>query len=177
MNVVLTVPHSICLDDNKSHFCDSSAYKNAYNLHNIIRELSPDTKTQLFKSDTYRKICDENRAKCRDKPFRQLIDKNIDSNTVLLDIHSFPKYGFGSIDHDVVLLYLYSLDSNTYNLMKHLQQKGVTVGSFKGTIDNDILYTTRKKVKYNLLIEFNESLSLEEANVICCIIAEWLLDL
>lgn len=179
MNIVITVPHAICVGDNKHHFCDSTAVMNAGILYNLITRLT-DNKVYMYTADTWRYECDENRSPCRDKPFRRLIDSKINSKSILLDIHSFPKYGFSSVsypdDSDIVLLYLGSIDTYTQSLCDRLKRNNVNVRALPGSNKNDILYTSALKIFYGILIEFNESLTLEESSVICGIITEWVIN-
>lgn len=123
LSVLLTVPHSLCIDDkNRSHTCDSSAKASAITLSHALEKIQ--ISNLVILADENRTVHDLNRKNSRKTPFRQIISKILQQHPLLLlDIHSFPNE--------------YLVEAGTNNLFK------------KGETPPDIVLLTGKKDRIN----------------------------
>jgi predicted N-formylglutamate amidohydrolase len=175
MQLILTVPHSFCTvrDTRDNHTCDFTAEKCSAILQQEIERAG--IHVTRFLSDTWRGFCDENRPHCRWLPFRRRVDASLNDATVLLDIHSFPPGDYDDKRDEIVLLYVDQLDEKTRRLVDMLRNQGVYARAIQGAWYNDVVETSKNRVYYDLLIEFNEDLPNSRIRLVCSTIVRWLL--
>jgi hypothetical protein len=167
--LILTVPHSVCdiTSSNKNHTCDFLAPKAAHKIHELWRQIFPDTKIFLLYGDINRRLTDLNRQQETMPRFHQklqnIFTKTLASRVLLWDIHSFPYGSFGktSSKEEPWLVILYRKKYSWIKLLvSTLQKKGYPCKAVQGHRSNYIIQTAHQHYNIpSILLEFNENLS------------------
>lgn len=175
-NIVITVPHSYCLDKLGRH-CDTRAREVALALIQEFNKFK-NVKVHYFPNNTtLRSELDLNRSWSRNHSMRQKIDKLLNSlyennnehDVLLLDIHSFPnnsdsfKISGKPIPKIVILDTAKDIDSNLTNtiydkIKQTIPEINKLIACEKNSFyckSNDII-VEGKKINDALLLEFNE---------------------
>jgi hypothetical protein len=160
MNILFTVPHSICRSTIRD--CDTVALKAC----NYLKQYFPYANSII--SNTYRYDMDLNRIESINSSFHTQyvkILKSFNNNGLLLDIHSFPN----DSSLDTYNLDFYIIIENTNTRMINLFK--IFDINFKYKILDGINnFIIEEANKYNIdsfIIEFNESLSNERLKFLC----------
>ena len=168
--VLLTVPHALCPPryvEPPAHPCDWTAWDSALLLAAAL-EATGDVVPVLAPADVPRFVCDLNRARCRDTPYRRRVRRHLRERrgvaTLVLDVHSFPaEYeGFG----DVPLAVLDDVGRGARrpsalgaSLARWMDDAGVPMNLLPG-VYNDIQDEARYSLGVPaLLLEFNEGIA------------------
>jgi hypothetical protein len=179
MNILLTVPHSVCDSikdkDNINHSCDSSAHESAILLCKSFINKGIDC--ICLASNEFRYKHDLNRKESRKTEYRNTLrtimkTKNPD---ILLDIHSYPNnymdeardanmFKKDEIPPDIILLKgkldrSYKNNSLSESLYRNLKNNNINVKIIK---DIDVLDIINEASEINIpgiLIEINEKLT------------------
>lgn len=200
--IILTVPHSKCIENLNVHVCDFGALKCA----KIISEkLSGDqNETIILEANINRTILDLNRIKSFNSDYRTklrstVIDKikenekldikNKNRIIYIIDCHSFPDKtnDFSNVrikNPDVAILMASCYQLNYAEEMTDiLHELGISATKHLGN-GNDIIeefYSVNQKLKFGyntiiipLLLEFNEGLSDNKIKIIGTGIGEWI---
>lgn len=181
--IIITVPHSFCLEHEKERHCDLLAKKSALNLINLFNDNNINYK--IFLPSTLRKECDLNRDICKNTNYRielrEFIKKNFNLIKFTFDIHSFPNTESKWNLYQLIILDDFGYENNKKNqfsdygnsLYKYCSKKGIAVVIWNGQ-KNSIQDEIRKLKLKNLLLEFNESNNDFTLNLISKTIIEWL---
>lgn len=158
MNVLITAPHVCVSRKSRDPGCDTGTRAFATRIHESI----PSSK--LFITTTMRKICDNNRPRCRkSSSMRKRLSTFMDPPFLLFDIHSFT----GARDFrlsksvSVVLLTLRRNQKLASVLSHYLSFRGVSHSVIEGSLKNDIILESTEKGGYAVLIEILESEDVE----------------
>lgn len=170
--ILITAPHSLCENnDIKTHECDIIAGDMAQRLYNKLK--TNGIKTKLFLSTERRIICDLNRLRCRNTEYREILGKYMEMRPVFLfDIHSFPN-DYKHLSMYILDDYIIKPKSYSINLLNFINKNNIDAKLYQG-IDNDIEDEARSMGIKSVLIEFNESLSIEERNHIIDVLYDWI---
>lgn len=90
-HIVIVAPHT-CLHPKPPH-CDTNSAEFSRALYHALKEKDPTRVVHLYESETYRHLCDPNRATCHNSPLRIAL-RNFMSrypDAYILEVHSFPK--------------------------------------------------------------------------------------
>lgn len=162
-NVIVTAPHSLCVDDIEERHCDRVAYFAASNLVSMFSNIYS---MSFFPSNTLRSDIDLNRFPSRETSYRQSILSNLlnsQNADLVLDVHSFPRGGFsGTGEEDSEITILDETPGTWYGklLYEILSQKGIDVSYLLGD-RNDIVTLAREYGIPAILIEYSELLNSE----------------
>lgn len=89
--IVIVAPHA-CLHRKPPH-CDTNSVEFARMLYDALKGKNRTAIVELYESETYRHLCDPNRATCRNAPLRKALRRFMLQypNAYILEVHSFPK--------------------------------------------------------------------------------------
>lgn len=147
--LIITTPHAYCVSDNIRD-CDRIAKKVAIIMSEEASHLG--IKHKLYISKTLRSNYDLNRKEGRGIDFRVELDAKITPGDLVIDVHSYPPFGFDEPDTLMTILG----DDNDKNLFKYLKSQGCDVKFLYGSYLNDIVLISKEKGARAVLIEFNE---------------------
>lgn len=164
--IILTVPHSYCLQHTNYRICDKRSLESADILSNKLKNKNPNIKIILYPNEEMlRSECDMNRPTCRDTHYRENLDNLIntilsrgDSISWILDMHSFPYYSswytwYRKNDYKIVFLYLLQSPFKEYKIFHNNLQSYREIGFIEGSLYNDIILTSIQKGIKSILIE------------------------
>ena len=155
MNIILTVPHAIAINNQrcKEHrYCDSLAIDAA----NIIQKtfVQHGIPSIILLGDINRSKIDLNRLESRNKTvFRDILRKSINNKSIVIDIHSFPnteQWGFADPQKAI---FLYDADIQKSPLAQIISKSNKLL---KG-INNDIQDEMHELGLESILLEVNEN--------------------
>jgi len=160
--ILVTVPHSVCLEDEK--MCDTGAIIAA---KAIIKNLS--TPSELLLSEQNRTERDDNRPWGKETAFQRNLMAFLRSGKtdLVIDVHSFPRGAFKENNGVklVVLDPLSHFDDTAKNLYKYLEKSGLAVQYIEGSQVNYIVTQSRKFKIKAVLLEFRRDLSRKTVNL------------
>jgi hypothetical protein len=182
VSIILTVPHSVCVDNN-NHTCDYSAESFADILKEKLIENKFDTK--IIKSEQNRLVLDDNRFQNKYKNIKKdsLLWKTLrntiktNKNTIIFDIHSYPDHTENFGNNDIVILDNTPYQTITTELMFYLSDNGITISIYSAsTGHNSILdvFTLHPLYIPVILLEINEKLNKDELNKVAKLIINFI---
>lgn len=172
--IIVTVPHSLCLSDTLGRNCDTLSLLASYNL---VDKLTAKRLPVVYLPGNYhRSEVDLNRIYSRHTDYRQRLSSLLYSCSLLIDIHSFERNGFGS---DVDLVILDNEPGTQYGIRLYniLKQKNVSVDYILGADYNDITQQGRQNGVPSILIEYGEFMKVTTVDHINNCILSWIYEM
>jgi hypothetical protein len=188
MEIILTVPHSVCYSRDLAHLdhlCDHAALVAAYEIKSNLDALG--VKTWLEPADMNRRRLDLNRLESRHTTgFRQRIRDRIEGSRktlkMVLDIHSYPEQYDQWSNYDIAILEdRKPMDGLPAASMHKWLGKNKITSTYVQGVNNDIQDEVHELGFESFLIEFNEgmlndddpSTPSREISRISLLIAKW----
>ncbi len=176
ISLILTIPHCEGTNDN-FHIVDEYAKK----AINIFKEnINSYIDLYIFRGNIERYIIDLNEFNSRDTNFRKELNKEMknlikdNKKIFLLDLHS---YDFNqNIGKNLEIYFLHNIFNVniTHKLSRYLLNNNISSGVFEGK-KNDITFQASNLNIPNILVEFNENLSLINLENVIIHIIQWIL--
>lgn len=186
MVVILTVPHA-CLFGPASFIfdpgCDADTIAYGRALFDALQANEIDAR--LLISQTPRRLCDNNRAQCRQRtPLRQKLEQVLREHgpaALLVDVHSFqhPTRDFGAPENVAALLLDVGRgDGASQSLLHYLQRQRVPSALLPGgSPQNDIQQHARQhRARGAVLLELRQGLSKDVLRRVAAALVQWARD-
>jgi len=187
IGIILTVPHALCIYDNKNHTCDATAKKLAYKLMSKLGGKITNNITTVIGNINRSKI-DLNRIQSRKTEFRKIIVKIIKTwekkklkVIFVIDCHSFPikkfriyDFGTNQISKPLVTILYDSLVHHEY--IDYLDQLPITKlkGIHNDIIDQSITFEDKNTKIMPVLIEVREDMTDKQYTILSTVIENWI---